>query len=192
MKLSKNLVIALLLANTCDGRPVVDSIKDLVSNAPRIGYIQNKINKMEALKPKIESANDQVKELLKNPPADEIPDAPVFAPKEVEPVIPKFKAPKTHPCVIPEPVEEEPAEEPCVDCHGRKHVHHNHAPPVAPPVDCGGDGMKAIARTTLDIMGPEPIDQLSRRAMGNVQRNGVTPEAREMAKSALQKLDGDN
>jgi uncharacterized membrane protein YkgB len=57
MNLSKNLVIALFLG-TSTARPTVDSVKDLVSNAPAMGYIQNKINRMEALKPKLDSAQD--------------------------------------------------------------------------------------------------------------------------------------
>jgi uncharacterized membrane protein YkgB len=45
MKLS---VISLFLGSS-SSRYVVDSVKELVSNAPAMGYIQNKINRMEAL-----------------------------------------------------------------------------------------------------------------------------------------------
>lgn len=57
MKLSKNLVVALLISNA-SSRPVVDSVKDLVSHAPTMGYIKNKIDRMDALRPKIDSAQD--------------------------------------------------------------------------------------------------------------------------------------
>lgn len=94
MKLSKNLVIALFLGNA-SSRPVVDSVKDLVSNAPAMGYIQNKINRMEALRPRLDSAQDQINEIMKDPPADDV--IPVFAPKEDPPKPIKIEIPKVEP-----------------------------------------------------------------------------------------------
>jgi len=57
MKLSKNLVVALLISNA-SSRPVVESVKELVSHAPTMGYIKNKIDRMDALRPKLDSAQE--------------------------------------------------------------------------------------------------------------------------------------
>ena len=56
MKLSKNLVIALFVSDASAYKPVVETVKELVSHAPEMGYIQNKINRMEDLRPKLQSA----------------------------------------------------------------------------------------------------------------------------------------
>ena len=55
MKLPKNIVIALLLSST-SSRPVADSVRDLASHAPAMGYIKNKIDRMDALRPRLDSA----------------------------------------------------------------------------------------------------------------------------------------
>ena len=53
-------------------------------------------------------------------------------------------------------------------------------------------GLAAIAKTAIEVMGPkeEPMDSLANRAMGNIQQNGVSNDVRDMAKTALDNLNG--
>ena len=194
MKLSKRLVVALLLSSA-SSRPVVDSVKELVSHAPTMGYIKNKIDRMDALKPKLESAQDQINEIMKDPPADaDIPEAK-FAPKSevIEAPIPSPKVSKSCDCEE----DEQPA------CCGKavttitKHhkngkKHHTHIIHDSPSEMTSDEkGLAAIAKTAIEVMGrPEPIDSLARRAQENIQNNGVSDEVRHMAKKALANQEG--
>jgi hypothetical protein len=65
------------------------------------------------------------------------------------------------------------------------HVHITH--------DATGDdkGLAAIAKTAIEVMArPEPMDSLARRAQENIKENGVSDEARDLARKALGNQDG--
>ena len=139
---------------------------------------------------------------MRDPPADAVMPEPTFAPKP-EPVVVEA------PCA-PAKVEKQKKKAKAISCdcdeveqpsccskavttaiipqsiYGKEHhVHITH--------DATGDdkGLAAIAKTAIEVMArPEPLDSLARRAQENMNENGVSDEAKDLARKALGNQDG--
>ena len=141
---------------------------------------------------------------MRDTPADDLIPAAVYP----EAVIPEVVNPDFAPKVLK-------AEPPCDDpvkaikdlakslngntkAPKKKKQHHkvvHHYP--APPSMCNEEPCPSpfgispgIARAALDAMDGEPIDSLARRAMDNLNNNGVSNDVRDMARKALDNLNG--
>ena len=74
--------------------------------------------------------------------------------------------------------------------NGKKHHTHIIHDPLS-EMTSDEKGLAAIAKTAIEVMGrPEPMDSLARRAQENISENGVSDEAKNLAKKALGNQDG--
>ena len=80
MKYSKLAVIALFInsaeAASLKNQFITDGLREIASKAPEIGVIQHRLERLDALRPRIKEAMGDIKEVLRPLPETKEPKAP--------------------------------------------------------------------------------------------------------------------